>query len=129
MQLMSIYTVYFLCDENDEPFYIGKTVELHARTRQHLADFQQPRGTCTVGAFLKHKRMVEIRERGGSITVRPIFTTPDKNLASIIEKSFLLRWRGSLTNWIGRPRHLRLPRPHTAKRGTPSGGDFWRAVK
>jgi hypothetical protein len=71
--------------------------------------------------------MVEIYESGGEIVGQVIFQTPDKELASNVERAILRQWDGRLTNWIGRPRHLRAERPASNTSGTSCIGDFWRA--
>jgi hypothetical protein len=121
------YTVYFLCDQHQTPFYVGCTVNYKTRLWQHLTDAKKPRGDSTVGAFLKHKKMVEIYESGGEIVGQVIFQTPDKELASNVERAILRQWDGRLTNWIGRPRYLRSERPASNTSGTSYIGDFWRA--
>lgn len=123
---MKTYTVYFLCDNNGKVFYIGCTQNYKLRIKEHLADSQRPRGVFA-GAFMKHKKMVEIREAGGHITAEIFFETSDEQLAHSIEQALLTHWPQPITNWIGRPRHLRMQRPPTS--GTPCTGDLWRAVE
>lgn len=109
---MKPYTVYFLCDEMGNPFYVGCTNQYTVRLRWHIKSGQLSQSNNWSDAqYLKIQKMREILLRGGSIVGQVIFTTDDQEKAERLEREIIEYHTAPLTNWMYRPKHLRLPRP------------------
>ena len=109
---MNIYTVYCLCDQNENPFYVGCTKNYASRMAHHirnaLARLEDP--DSVFEDVPKDGRIREIYQHGGYVVSHKILETSDATVASVVERLFIENYQGELMNVGFRPKHLRPKR-------------------
>ncbi len=83
------YNVYVFLDNNNRPYYVGKTNNMRRRRREHLKEIEEG------NTLPKYKKARALIRKGFSLKMRTIKKTNDEDQAYKLERQLIKKYRNT----------------------------------